>query len=96
MIVFAENPEELLGKRLGFVRTPRVGHGLAAAGLLFGKIDIDAKLPQHSKCRQSYLGVELIDVARNKKAYFWHAAPQRNRREKPHTRLDLQPAEAKV
>ncbi len=76
MIVFAENPEKLLGNRSSFVPTSRVGHGLTAAGLLFGKIDIQAELSQHSECRQSYVWVELIDVARNKETYLRHTAPQ--------------------
>ena len=43
-----------------------VGHGLAAAGLLFGVFDLQALPLQQFKRGQAYLWVELVDVAGDK------------------------------
>jgi len=72
MIILAEDLEKSLGKRPRVFRTTRVSHGLAAASLLLGKVDIDAETSQQSQSRKPDLGVQLIDVARYKETYFGH------------------------
>ena len=37
-----------------------------------GKLDVDAKTPQHPQSRKPHLRVELIDVARYEETYFLH------------------------
>lgn len=72
MVIFAEDSEKSLGQRPRVFRTARVSHGLAAAGLILGKVDIDAEPSQHSQSRKPDLRVQLIDVARYEETYFGH------------------------
>src|SRR5271167_3550747 len=69
VIILAKDLEKSLGQRPRVFRTTRVSHGLAAACLLLGKVDIDAETAQHSQSRKSDLRVQLIDVARYKETY---------------------------
>jgi hypothetical protein len=47
---------------------PDVGHRLAAAGLLFGILDLESLLLEQLQSSQTHPWVELIDVTGNKQA----------------------------
>jgi hypothetical protein len=72
VVIFAEDFEESFRQRPRVFCAARVCHGLAAARLLLGKVDIDAQTSQHSQSRKPDLGVQLIDVTRYKETYFGH------------------------
>src|ERR1019366_10142008 len=72
VIILTEDLKKSLGKRPRVFRTARVRHGLAAACLLFGKVDIDAQTSQHSQSRKPDLRVHLIDVTRDEETHFGH------------------------
>ncbi len=72
MIVAGKNPEKPLCQRPRLFRTAGVGHGLAAAGLLLGELDVYTKPPEHPERGKANLRVELIDVARDEETYQGH------------------------
>jgi hypothetical protein len=65
VIVGSENPQEPLDQRLGFGVEAGIGHRLAAASLLYRKLDLDAEVFEHVNGRQPNLGIKLVDVTRN-------------------------------
>ncbi len=68
VIVVAEDLEESFGQRAGVGVQADVGHRLAAAGLLFGKLDLAAEALQHLDRGQADLRIELVDVAGDEEA----------------------------
>src|SRR5262249_31146164 len=70
--VAGENREEVPRQGSRLREAARVGHRLAAAGLLLGKVDLDALSLQQLDGREAHSRVELVYVARNEQANFNH------------------------
>ena len=68
VVVGSEYLQEPLRQWPGVVVQAGVGHGLAAAGLLFGIFDLQSLPFEQFKRGQAYLWVELVDVAGNEQA----------------------------
>ena len=68
MFVVTERLEKLFCERGGRTIAAYVGHRLTAAGLIFGEIDIDSKAFQDPHGCDTDIRIELVDIARNKKA----------------------------
>jgi hypothetical protein len=68
VIVVGERAQEVLGNGAGFVVQAGVGHGLAAARLTLGEVDVESEAFEHIDGRHADLWVELVDVARNEQA----------------------------
>lgn len=73
VIVWFEDVEKLPGDRHGGVGATGVGHRLSAAGLSRGEIDRTAVTLQKLQRRKPDVGINLIDVARNKQTNVRHA-----------------------
>jgi len=72
VIVLAEDLEEPFGQRAGGGVAPGVRHGLPAASLLLGELDVEAQAAQYAQCSDSNLGIKLVDVAGDEKTNVWH------------------------
>ena len=72
VVVLAEDLEEPFCQgACGSVATG-VSHGLAAASLLLGELDVETQAAQDSQCGESDLGIKLVDVAGYEKTNVWH------------------------
>jgi len=63
-----KGPYEMLICRNGIFFKTSIGHGLPAAGLLHGIMDLAAQLLQKFQTCYTYLRIKLIHVAGNEKA----------------------------
>lgn len=61
------------GDRDGVDSTAGVGHGLAAAGLVFGEFDFAAKPLQHIAGGEADIRVDLIDITGDEQTNTGHA-----------------------
>jgi hypothetical protein len=72
VIVGGKYSEKPFGNRPGLFGTAGVGHGLAAAGLRWRKLNIDAELPEQAERGKADPRVKLIDVARDEESDSGH------------------------
>jgi hypothetical protein len=76
VVVLAEDLEEPFGQGTRSSVAAGVSHGLAAASLLLGELDIEAQAAQNAQCRDSNLGIKLVDVTWYEKTDVWHVQAQ--------------------
>jgi len=72
VVVLAEDLKEPFGQGACGSVASGVSHGLPAAGLLLGEIDVQTQAAQDSQCGESDLRIKLVDVAGYEKTNVRH------------------------